>query len=177
MRIVEFTLEQAVSHKHLIQMSQTYLSFKVCPSSQAKNASSLFPSLIFLKLHNQTLPVSQNTVNLFYEVSIRAWLRAQYSDLNLTSVTCLCERPRLATSPSFQIMWFSLTPAQTQSWNFLTSWISVFELCGNISVTPHSGLKVLSFQIIHNKAGMMSGHMTSGCLLELTWGGFLNSLD
>lgn len=45
------------------------------------------------------------------------------------------------------------------------------------SKSHHTGLKVFSFQIIHNKAGMMSGHVTSGCLLQLPWGVFLNSLD
>lgn len=67
MRMAELTLEQAVAHKHLIETSQTFLSFKVCPSSQAGKCFITLPYLICSKLHNPTIPISQNTVNLFYE--------------------------------------------------------------------------------------------------------------
>lgn len=82
------------------------LEFQGVPKLPGRKMLHHSPFLHLLKLHNQTIPISQNTVKLFYEVSIRAWLRAEHSDLNLTSVTCLCEGPTLATSPSFQIMWF-----------------------------------------------------------------------
>lgn len=87
--IAEFTLEQAVPHKHLIHVTNllTLRGRKMLHHSP-------FPHLLF-KLHNQTSPISQGTVNIFSE----AFYQSMGKGMTLIWLQWLvCDRPRVATS-------------------------------------------------------------------------------